>query len=91
MKQVRWISLIVIATLLLSGCGSSGGSAEPAVAALPAQDLGPAMALVNNPLPAGDGEAEPDECLACHADKEMLIETGKPVEEPAESESSGVG
>jgi hypothetical protein len=91
MKQVRWISLIVIATLLMSSCGSTGDSAGPAAAALSVQDFEPATVLVNNPVQTDDGEVEPSECLTCHADKQMLIETGKPVDEPSESESSGVG
>jgi hypothetical protein len=42
--------------------------------------------------PTGAAEAAPvDACLECHADKQQLIDTAKPVEEPVESESSGVG
>ncbi len=90
MKQFRWISLIVIVTLLLSSCGPGGDGAAPVAAALPVQGFEPATVLVSNP-DRTSSEAAPNECLACHADKEKLIQTGKPVEEPAESESSGVG
>lgn len=34
---------------------------------------------------------EGNECLNCHSDKELLIETADAVEEIAESESKGVG
>ena len=36
-------------------------------------------------------EAVASNCLACHADKQMLIDTTAPLEEPEEGESSGVG
>jgi len=35
-------------------------------------------------------QPEADECLACHSDKDRLIETAKP-EEVVEKESSGAG
>lgn len=35
--------------------------------------------------------AEVNECLECHRDKDLLIETAKPEEPEAESESKGVG
>jgi hypothetical protein len=48
---------------------------------------------VDDPSSASIDETQPviNECLSCHADKNRLIDTAKPVEEPAESESSGVG
>jgi len=39
---------------------------------------------------ASTSQPEADECLSCHADKQRLINTAKPVE-VTESESKGVG
>lgn len=45
----------------------------------------------SEPTPTEEAVAEAaDQCLACHSDKEQLIDTAKP-EEKVPSESSGVG
>lgn len=44
------------------------------------------------PVAAVDAEViEINECLECHRDKDQLIETARPEEPEAESESKGVG
>ena len=66
-------------------------TAEPAtattapVATLPPTETPP-------PTHTATPEALTSNCLACHADKQMLLDTTAPaVEEPEEGESSGVG
>ena len=93
MKQVRWFSLIVIVTMLLSSCRATGDSTALDGVDLSAQAAKPAAMLVGAPgLVETESEGiQPNECLTCHADKDMLIATADPVEDVAESESSGVG
>lgn len=70
--------VIVVMGMLLSGCSTR---AE----ALPAADSPTDTEAVPTPAP------EAGECLACHTDKERLIDTAKPEEEAGEGESKGVG
>lgn len=91
MKQVRWIYLIVIVTMLLSSCASPEESAGIKTSAVQVENIQPPIVLVSSAMQVETVEAQPNECLNCHADKDRLIDTAKPVEEIAESESSGVG
>jgi hypothetical protein len=88
MRSFRCFSLLMLISLLLAACAP-----EPAalnVADAPRQQRPtPTSAQLPTPLPT-DAPAV-DQCLSCHADKDRLIETAKPVEESAESESKGVG
>lgn len=65
--------------LLLSAC-------SPAAEETPSATEAPAETE-----PAVASAPEAGECLACHTDKQRLIDTAKPEETSGESESSGVG
>lgn len=82
-KILRYILLTFGLALFLWACANSSESVTP----FPIQTE--AAAETGSPVasPTGSG---PDECLACHVDKQRLIDTAKPVV-AAESESKGVG
>ncbi len=95
MRQIRWLYMLVAITLLLAACQPAGVSVSLESAMAPLATEGPdAAAPSSDPVPqadTSDDAPEMDECLTCHSNKDRLIETAKPVEEPAESESKGVG
>lgn len=76
----KLIGTLTLAVLFLSSCA-------------PAALTSPSPTETDKPIETeASAEVQPDagECIACHTDKERLIDTAAPVEE-AESESSGVG
>lgn len=92
--------MIMIASLAL-GLGLSGCQARPEMPTFngvltqsaPVGEVALAQAI--EPTAVVTAEAAPElamnECLACHSDKDLLIETADPPEPAGESESKGVG
>ncbi len=70
--------LLLFLGLLLSACSTS--TETPAVTEAPAETEA-----------AATSAPDAAECLACHTDKQRLIDTAKPEETTAEAESTGVG
>jgi hypothetical protein len=87
----RWIYFFTILILVLSACTPFR------VANTDTTMLGDeaiqANAVPNSPTPQSVETVQPDlnECLECHSNKDLLIETAENIEEIAESESKGVG
>jgi hypothetical protein len=94
MRKIWQFMILVMATLYLTGCQpfEISASLENGVAPV-AEESSLSAAPVENPSTESITESELliDECISCHSDKARLIDTAKPVEEPAEGESSGVG
>lgn len=81
----RWVILFMIFVIMVSGCSGK-------TSVLVGDDVSKTNPLL---VPASQSDTdssipEPDECLKCHSDKDLLISTAKP-EEVVESESKGVG
>lgn len=76
--KIKHISVYLVGMVLLSACATANAESPTATEALTATE----------PVPTSAPEA--GECVACHTDKERLIETAAPAVE-AESESKGVG
>lgn len=88
MTQSRF-GLSVAAVLLLAGCSGPSLPVEstPSPAAIAMSEV------TDTPPPATTAltpSAPADECVACHTDKQRLIDTARP-EEKVEGESKGVG
>jgi hypothetical protein len=94
MRQIRWLNIFTLVLLLFTSCSPVDVSASLNAPAASVADENPPVALsADTPSLESTGQVvlETNECLNCHADKDRLIETARPVEEPAESESKGVG
>lgn len=86
MKRFSIILLLGIGMLLLGGCtAKSIVENAPTEAAIEAEAQ--VTAVAEEPV-----IVDTDNCVDCHTDKQMLIDTAAPVEEDAhEAESEGVG
>jgi hypothetical protein len=94
MRQIRWFSLLIAAALLLASCQAGGVAVSlESVLELDAPVDSAAHVISTGSTPSAPAAAEPvsNECLNCHVDKDLLIETARPEEAAAESESKGVG
>lgn len=104
MRKIFGMLMMIFASLAL-GVGLSGCQSRPEMptfqgvltqsAPLGALAGEVALAQAIEPTTAATAEATIEaavnECLACHSDKDLLIETADPVEPAGESESKGVG
>ncbi|HEY4690249.1 MAG TPA: hypothetical protein VIK33_13120 [Anaerolineae bacterium] len=89
----KWLFLSGLSVLGLIGCEATVHSSV-IVQQLPASNApaaSPTAALPPGLTPEAQSTAQPDYCLACHADQQQLIDTAKPEEAQIESESTGVG
>ena len=74
----RFLAVIVMALgILLSSC-STQPEAQTTITEI-------------QPTPSPTAVPEAGECLACHTDKQRLVDTAKPEEVDHEAESKGVG
>ena len=76
----KLLSTLIIGFILLSACAPAETPSPTATAEEKRVEIEAVVEV----------EPKADECLACHTDKQRLIDTAEPVAE-SESESSGVG
>lgn len=82
MKKILTTLLLGAGLVLLTGCaaGTTPAAETPAAAEV----------VTEAPAAAAPTAETVDNCVDCHTNKQMLIDTAKP-EEHVESESEGVG
>lgn len=78
--KLKLTSILIVFTFLLSACGKTLTPSPTATVEEKAVETESVVEV----------QPEADECVACHTDKQRLIDTAAPVIE-AESESKGVG
>jgi len=85
----RWLYLFTIVIFLTSSCRPT--ETEDADTLTTSNSVPFLKTVINIAFQDNDPNVvEANECLNCHSDKNLLIETAKP-EEMVESESEGVG
>ena len=89
MTRIGAAAFLALGLLVLAGCGVSADLSRRAVDVAAPPPLTPEPEAGSNEIQEADGQL-PNDCLACHIDKQQLIDTARPVEVHP-SESSGVG
>jgi hypothetical protein len=89
MQKARLARFMMLVLFVLSACQAESTGAPLVAQYGDANDVATTGAAATEVVPA----VAPDsgECLACHTDKQRLIDTGSPLDETGESESKGVG
>ncbi len=86
MKRISLIFFVGLGLLFLNACAAKS-------VATPLPEETKATVTTVSVIPTQPITLEPvvNECVTCHTDKEMLIQTAEKEEEAGESESEGVG
>lgn len=87
MKKLYLLIGLIVTAVVVAACGANANLQDPQAEVA---ELGPtATTRVELTLPT-EAPTEPDECTACHIDKDRLIDTAAPEEEVVE-ENEGAG
>lgn len=86
MKRIHIILLLGLGLLVLTAC-----TPKSTVTPMPAETKTTATLVAAIPTQPVALEPVVNNCVTCHTDKDMLIQTAAPEEVAGESESEGVG